>query len=310
MDDETNLVLQREEQDVLAAIFDANFTPHNSTIYFVLSLSSADNEGANSATTPRELHLAFHLPSTYPTHDPPIMEIENVYCGPLRVTDAIREEVAVNLPPFVAGEVILYEWIMWLKDHFEQKLSEFDSLQPPTVPDDQGRAIDLDGDIEEEKALAVGGERGISDSFNSDRVKCDIDIIHGEAIIDRKSVFVAHLAEVKSLEEVEAVKETLLRDKRIARATHNISAFRIIQSNNGVLQDQDDDGETAAGGRLLHLLQILDAKNVLVVVSRWYGGIPLGPNRFKHISNAARQILDECGYINQDKGKKKKVGKK
>lgn len=47
-----------------------------------------------------------------------------------------------------------------------------------------------------------------------------------------------------------------------------------------VLQDYDDDGEAAAGGRLLHLLQMTDARNVCVVVSRWYGGILLGPSRF------------------------------
>jgi hypothetical protein len=28
-------------------------------------------------------------------------------------------------------------------------------------------------------------------------------------------------------------------------------------------QDYDDDGESAAGGRLLHLLQIVDARNVV-----------------------------------------------
>ena len=35
------------------------------------------------------------------------------------------------------------------------------------------------------------------------------------------------------------------------------------------MKDCNDDGETAAGGRLLHLLEILEAKNLLVVVSRW-----------------------------------------
>ena len=39
----------------------------------------------------------------------------------------------------------------------------------------------------------------------------------------------------------------------------------------------------------------MDAENVLVVVSRWYGGIQLGPDRFKHINNCARQILEENG---------------
>lgn len=43
-------------------------------------------------------------------------------------------------------------------------------------------------------------------------------------------------------------------------------------------------------------LQILDVRNVLVVVSRWYGGILLGPDRFKHINNCARNILVQEGY--------------
>ena len=62
-------------------------------------------------------------------------------------------------------------------------------------------------------------------------------------------------------------------------------------------QDFDDDGETAAGMRLLKLLQIVNASNVVVVVSRWYGGTLLGPCRFQYITNAARSLLDECGYI-------------
>lgn len=35
----------------------------------------------------------------------------------------------------------------------------------------------------------------------------------------------------------------------------------------------------------------MDADNVMVVVSRWYGGINLGPDRFKHINNVARILL-------------------
>jgi len=35
----------------------------------------------------------------------------------------------------------------------------------------------------------------------------------------------------------------------------------------------------------------------VVVVSRWYGGIQLGPDRFKHINNAARLLLGSWGYI-------------
>lgn len=49
----------------------------------------------------------------------------------------------------------------------------------------------------------------------------------------------------------------LLRNSKIARATHNILAYRFeTQEGKGMVQDFDDDGETAAGGRLLHLLQV------------------------------------------------------
>ena len=62
-------------------------------------------------------------------------------------------------------------------------------------------------------------------------------------------------------------------------------------------QDCDDDGEDAAGGRLLHLLQVTGAVNVVVVVSRWYGGVLLGPSRFALINNTARQLLEATEHI-------------
>ncbi|XP_043543462.1 protein IMPACT [Chiloscyllium plagiosum] len=97
--------------------------------------------------------------------------------------------------------------------------------------------------------------------------------------------------------KVKLLLQELYQNKKIANATHNIYAYRIhCEDKQTFLQDCEDDGETAAGGRLLHLLQILDARNVLVVVSRWYGGILLGPDRFKHINNCARNILVDEGY--------------
>lgn len=46
------------------------------------------------------------------------------------------------------------------------------------------------------------------------------------------------------------------------------------------MQDNDDDGEAAAGGRIAHLMQVMEVVNVLVVVSRWHGGVKLGPDRW------------------------------
>mmetsp|Transcript_39437 Transcript_39437/g.88269 ORF Transcript_39437/g.88269 Transcript_39437/m.88269 type:complete len:124 (-) Transcript_39437:78-449(-) len=49
------------------------------------------------------------------------------------------------------------------------------------------------------------------------------------------------------------------------------------------------------------------AKNVVVMVTRWFGGIHLGPDRFKHINNAARGVLEQGDFLPV---KGKKTGKK
>jgi len=102
----------------------------------------------------------------------------------------------------------------------------------------------------------------------------------------------------------------LTSDKHIARAAHPaINAWRC--SVNGVMhQDNDDDGETAAGGRLAHLLQIMDLDHVLVVVTRFYGGILLGADRFKHINQAARSALEKGHFLDMDEKVPRRQAKK
>jgi hypothetical protein len=57
--------------------------------------------------------------------------------------------------------------------------------------------------------------------------------------------------------QVPIILAHLMSDHRIARAAHPvINAWR-CQVGPLMHQDNDDDGETAAGGRLAHLLQIL-----------------------------------------------------
>ena len=86
--------------------------------------------------------------------------------------------------------------------------------------------------------------------------------------------------------------DKLKENRKIAMATHNILAYRIYDAEKKVLMhDCDDDGESSAGGQLGHLLELMDIKNILVVVSRWYGGIKLGPDRFKHIKNVTKILL-------------------
>ncbi|KAL8722802.1 MAG: hypothetical protein Q9225_000751 [Loekoesia sp. 1 TL-2023] len=119
-------------------------------------------------------------------------------------------------------------------------------------------------------------------------------------VSEKKSVFVARACAVNStLEARSAIANLLSTDKRTCKATHNISAYRaraIVDGNEVVYQDCDDDGEAAAGGRLLKLLQMMDIWNTLVVVSRWYGGVKLGPARFGIINAVAREAVVAGGF--------------
>ena len=118
-----------------------------------------------------------------------------------------------------------------------------------------------------------------------------------EVLIEKKSVFIAHVAKVESMREIKKVQKSLLADKKVQKATHNMSAYRVITPDGITMQDFNDDGETHAGQRLLHLLQLSNCKNVVVYVSRYYGGVQLGPLRFKCIQNCARELLVKKGFI-------------
>jgi putative IMPACT (imprinted ancient) family translation regulator len=134
-----------------------------------------------------------------------------------------------------------------------------------------------------------------------------------EPLTEKKSVFVARCAGVTDKAEAAGFFTDLFStNKKVAAATHNITAWRIRDSKTGVsAQDCDNDGETAAGGRLLHLMQVMDVWNVVVVVTRWYGGIKLGADRFRLINQAARDALVKGGFARaQGEKPSKKKGRK
>ncbi|KAL1645700.1 hypothetical protein SLS58_003584 [Diplodia intermedia] len=137
-----------------------------------------------------------------------------------------------------------------------------------------------------------------------------------EPLTEKKSVFLGRAAACTGgVDEAKrCIAHLLATDKKAARATHNITAWRIRGRAGAQYQDCDDDGEAAAGGRLLHLLQLMDAWDVVVVVTRWYGGVQLGPDRFRLINQAARDAVVAGGFVREEKkeggGGGKKKGKR
>jgi len=123
-----------------------------------------------------------------------------------------------------------------------------------------------------------------------------------------KSTFQAHVASIRSVAEAQAVIDHIARTGKTARATHNIWAYRFSfppSASNGEKEkgtaswahDNGDDGERGAGSCLAFLLEQAQVEGCVCVVSRWYGGVHLGPARFKYIKNVAREVLVQEGYI-------------
>ncbi|KAL7855252.1 hypothetical protein SRHO_G00174420 [Serrasalmus rhombeus] len=242
--------------------------------------------------------LQIMLPEDYPSSAPPIYQINAGWLrGPdrIKLSNSLEELYLENV-----GESILYLWVEKIREFLIERPQCTNTVEGPET----GRAVTTEeededwdeGSIPDYGALKLNTEQ--AHLFSSSSADEELPPIkHGEAVTDRRSTFQSHLAPVVTPKQVQRVIDKLYENKKIASATHNIYAYRIYcEDKNTFLQDCEDDGETAAGGRLLHLLQILDVRNVLVVVSRWYGGILLGPDRFKHINNCARNILVQEGY--------------
>ena len=94
-------------------------------------------------------------------------------------------------------------------------------------------------------------------------------------IVEKKSKFIANLFYIESIEEAEEIiKKT---KKRYFDARHNCIAYRVIE-NNQILERFSDDGEPSgtAGAPMLNILQKNEYVNILIIVTRYFGGILLG----------------------------------
>ncbi len=95
-----------------------------------------------------------------------------------------------------------------------------------------------------------------------------------EIIIIKKSRFIGYAHRVESEEEAQAFIEQI--KKKHWDATHNCSAYQI--GDHDEIQRSSDDGEPSgtAGKPILEVIRKQGLKNVVIVVTRYFGGIMLG----------------------------------
>ena len=142
------------------------------------------------------------------------------------------------------------------------------------------------------KTLEKKKENDDNNEYNYDKFLKDKGFA-GETIIDRASTFQAHAIKIKNKKEAEFYKKCLLSQKKIKKATHNITIYRFInKETEQIVEDYNDDGEDGAGYRLLGIVQKMKLVNLFVMVSRWFGGTLLHQDRFKRINDSAKNLLN------------------
>ena len=123
-----------------------------------------------------------------------------------------------------------------------------------------------------------------------------------EEIEEKKSKFIANLMYVESEEEVQnRIKEI---KKKYYDARHNCFAYRIIEGEN-IVQRSSDDGEPSgtAGAPILNILEKNNMVNILVVVTRYFGGILLGTGGLvKAYSEATLKSIENNQIVERENG--------
>lgn len=112
-------------------------------------------------------------------------------------------------------------------------------------------------------------------------------IVLEDLIRDRGSRYAASAGAVRSRAEIEAFLAEVRRRRRFDRATHH--SWAALLSDGGPLKN--DDGESGAGAVILKMLEREGVPDRIVVVTRWYGGVNLGGDRFAHIVSCTRAAL-------------------
>ncbi|KAH7396165.1 ribosomal protein S5 domain 2-type protein [Pyrenochaeta sp. MPI-SDFR-AT-0127] len=274
------------------------------------SINSIFDEGTLSVVDTDARHFSLRLPTfpsivlriefpvDYPDAPPSILGTQSVGQDVpkgmgSRAVDVVRDVLAEVYRP---GEACIYDLLEEVREALE-KAEEQGELQLHEYVEEQSTVHEDDRHALLDSAIDIGPEP---------------PWIVAPAYSEKKSVFLARVAPVSSPTQArQYVAHLLATDKKAARATHNMTAWRIKGPNDTSYQDCDDDGETAAGSRMLHLMQLMDVWNVMVVVTRWYGGIHLGPDRFRIINTTAREALVLGGFAKDAKdGEVKKKGKK
>lgn len=121
-------------------------------------------------------------------------------------------------------------------------------------------------------------------------------------IVEKRSKFIANIIYVHTVEEAEEYIKNIR--KKYYDAKHHCFAYRIM-TDNGIVNRASDDGEPTgtAGSPILNIINKNELINVLLVVTRYFGGILLGTGGLtRAYSNSSIEALKKANFVIEERG--------
>lgn len=126
-----------------------------------------------------------------------------------------------------------------------------------------------------------------------------------DEIVVKKSKFIANIYPVNSEEEAKEIINST--NKKYHDAKHNCYAYTVLDINENItkIEKSSDNGEPSgtAGAPMLDLLKNKELVNVLVIVTRYFGGILLGTGGLvKAYTDVTKKALSKAKIIEKEIG--------
>ena len=121
-------------------------------------------------------------------------------------------------------------------------------------------------------------------------------------LVEKKSKFIANIFYVSTTQEAEEKLEQIR--KKYYDARHNCYAYRVIEDGN-IIDRSSDDGEPSgtAGAPMLNILKKENLCYVLVIVTRYFGGILLGTGGLvRAYSQSTQDVIEKSNIILKQEG--------
>ncbi len=123
-------------------------------------------------------------------------------------------------------------------------------------------------------------------------------------IIEKKSKFIGEVFYIETVQEAEEKLREI--NKKYHDAKHHCFAYRVMEQEK-IIEKCSDDGEPSgtAGAPMLQIISKNDLINVIVIVTRYFGGILLGTGGLvRAYSKATSDSLEKAEIVEIKKGER------